>query len=68
MSSLKLWLLKYIVAQQFPLWCNKIGTISGALGLEIDPQPGTLGWGSGIAAAGAWFTTGLGSDPWPSLT
>ena len=39
--------------REFPLWYNRIGSISGALGYGFDPQPGTVGYGSSIAMAAA---------------
>ena len=43
--------------QEFLLWCNRIGGISGALGCSFDTLPGTVGYGSGIAAAATKVTT-----------
>ena len=33
------------------LWCNGISSILGVLGCPFDPWPGTVGQGSGVAAA-----------------
>ena len=38
-------------AWEFPLWCNGVGSISGALGCTFDPWPSTVTSGSGFAAA-----------------
>ena len=35
------------------LWCNGIGSISGALGRRLDPQPSTVGEGFDVVAAAA---------------
>ena len=29
--------------EEFPLWCNGIGSVLGALGCRFNPQPGTVG-------------------------
>ena len=39
--------------EEFPLWCNGISGILGALGRRFDPQPGTVGLETWIAAAAA---------------
>ena len=45
------------IEDQFPLWHNRIHGISGALGCRYDPQPCTVGQGSGDATAAAQATT-----------
>ena len=42
-----------IYLEEFPLWHNGIGSISGVLGCRFPPGAGTVGRGSGIAAAAA---------------
>ena len=42
---------------EFLLGCNGIGGVLGALGCRFNPQPGTVGWGFGIATAAASVET-----------
>ena len=51
--------------KEFLLWHDRTSSILGALGQEFNPWPGTVGQGSGIAAAVAWVVTMLRSDPQP---
>ena len=37
--------------KEFPLWCNRISSISTAPGCRFDPWPSTVGSGSGAATA-----------------
>lgn len=41
----------------FPLWSNRVGGLSGALGRRFNSQSGTVGSGSGVAAAAQSVTT-----------
>ena len=36
---------------EFPLWCNRIGSILGAVGGRFNPQPRTVGQGTSTATA-----------------
>ena len=42
-----------------------ISGVLGAVARRFDPQPGTMGWGSTIAAAVAQAPNEARSDPWP---
>ena len=35
----------------FPLWHKRHGGVLRALGYRFNPQPGTVGYGSGVATA-----------------
>ena len=43
--------LKKNTLLEFPLWCNRIRGIAGALGRMFDPRLGSIGLGSGVATA-----------------
>ena len=51
--------------QEFLLWHNGIGGRLGVLGRRFDPQPGTVGYGSGVAQPHLGWQLWLRSDPWP---
>ena len=46
----------YLKTGEFLLWYNRINCVVEALGCRFDPQPGTVGEGSGIATAAAQVT------------
>ena len=49
--------LKHFESLEFPLWCNGINSVLGALGHGFDSWPSTVGYRSGIAAAVAYTET-----------
>ena len=54
-----------MMLQEFPLWHNGIGGISGALGCRFNSQASTVGKGSSFATAVVHVQLGFRSDPWP---
>ena len=55
--KLQSWPKKKKKKVEFPLWCNEIGGVLGALGHRFNLQPYTVDSGSGIAMAAAWVAT-----------
>ena len=42
---------------EFPLWHKGMGSVSGTLGCRLNPQPSTVGYGSGVAITAALVNT-----------